>query len=110
MKQFLSFFIYLVVTAPIAGGNKTLQPERITAGGESRWTGHIKMEEKTTISAQSWTAESIRTVQASFMNALPTLFRDDNTTDLDFTDDKGTGSHTFHGEETIGGRKCVTDK
>lgn len=77
--------------------------------GTSRWTGEITMQEITIISVPGWTGKSERNVHASFINALPTLYRDDETTDLNFTDDKGPGSHSFHGEATLAGRTCVTD-
>ncbi|HET9744434.1 MAG TPA: hypothetical protein VFP97_01910 [Chitinophagaceae bacterium] len=109
MKLFLSFVVCLVLAAPIVGGSRHFDLKKTKPSRESRWSGHISMEETVTISAEGWTAESKRIVQASFVNALPTLFRDDETTELDFTDDKGTGSHTYHAEETIAGRKCVTD-
>ena len=73
--------------------------------GESRWSGHITMEESFTGDIGT----SKRKVSVSFVDALPTLWRDDETTDLDnFTDDKGTGSATFHGESFIGGKKWKT--
>ena len=38
------------------------------------------------------------------------MYRDDEITELDFTDDKGTGSHKVHSEVTdITGKKCIGD-
>jgi hypothetical protein len=46
---------------------------------------------------------------AHLAERLPTLHRDDETTDLDnFTDDKGTGSVTFHKEMFMVGKKWLT--
>lgn len=109
MKKFFSFVLLLVLSFPLVSSRSKTKPKKATNLKESRWTGHISMVETVTISAEKWISESKRVVQASFVNALPTLFRDDETTELDFSDDKGTGSHTYHAEETIGGRKCVTD-
>lgn len=109
MKKFFSFVLLLVLSFSLVSSRSKTKPKKATNLKESRWTGHISMEETVTISAEKWISESKRVVQASFVNALPTLFRDDETTELNFSDDKGTGSHTYHAEETIGGRKCVTD-
>src|SRR6185436_9427349 len=71
---------------------------------ESRWTGTITMEQTTS----GITGTSQRHVTVSFNNALPTVHRDVETTETDFTDDKGTGSETFHSEMIIEGKKIGT--
>ncbi|HNU16054.1 MAG TPA: hypothetical protein PKI55_16515 [Chitinophagaceae bacterium] len=93
-----------------------------------RWTGRLTLEERVTGPVTT----SVRNVSVSFVNALPTLNRDDETIDpdpinsadtvtifnpadpnasnLNFTDDKGTGNVTLHSELYIGGKKAeVTD-
>jgi hypothetical protein len=73
---------------------------------ESKWTGQLTLEERMT----GPVGNSTRTIQVRFINALPTLFRNDPTTELNFTDDKGTGSVTFKGESYIGSKKIgITD-
>lgn len=109
MKKSLNFILCVIVTVPLASSRKEIKPNKVIMRGESKWTGQISMEEKVTISNPVYTAESKRIIQASFTNALPTLYRDDETSNLTFTDDKGPGSHTFHSESTLGGKKCVTD-
>ena len=74
--------------------------------GTSKWTGTITLEESYT----GITGNSQRKVSVSFIDALPTLHRNIETTDLTFTDDKGRGSVTYHGEMIIGGKKMgITD-
>jgi hypothetical protein len=66
----------------------------------AQWTGTLRLVEKYTGSM----GISERLVDVSFTDALPTLYRDIDTTDLTFTDDKGTGSVKFHGEQIIEGK------
>lgn len=76
-----------------------------------RWTGHLTLEERVTGPVTT----SVRNVSVSFVNALPTLYRDEatsnaNPADLNFTDDKGTGNVSLHAEHYVGGKKTeVTD-
>lgn len=129
IKKIMVFILCLYVTVPLANSSKNFNYNKKKVAGQSRWTGRIVMEEIIKIPGPHITAESKRTIQASFMNALPTLYRDDTTTtnltlmdstlptlnwddgstNLSFTDDKGSGSHSFHSEGTIGKQKCVTD-
>lgn len=84
-------------------------PQKTVAN--ARWTGTLRYEER--VSGPITTA--VRNVKVSFVNTLPTLHRDEATsnadpTDLNFTDDKGTGNVTLHAEHYIGGKKVeVTD-
>jgi hypothetical protein len=109
IKIFLVFVLCLYVTAPLASSSKNFNYKKKEAAVESRWTGRIVMEEIINIPGPFITAVSKRTIHASFVNALPTLYRNDESADLSFTDDKGSGSHTFHSEGTIGKQNCVTD-
>ncbi len=97
----LTFFLtYQLQYARISSPPGQLSPM------ESRWTGQLTLEERFT----GLSGTSIRTVKVQFTNALPTLYRNDPTTDLDFTDDKGTGTVSYHAEGMIGTRKVsVTD-
>ena len=74
---------------------------------DRRWTGTLTLDEKYT----GITGTSERHVTVTFNNALPTLHRDDvDDPTVNFTDDKGTGSETYHGEMIIEGKKFgVTD-
>jgi len=66
----------------------------------ARWKGTIKWDEKTTYSnfVQEGTGESH--AEVFFTVALPTMNREDGSTDLNFTDDKGTGIFTVHSDIT----------
>lgn len=68
---------------------------------ESRWTGKLTLEER----YEGLTGISERKVTVNFVNVLPTLGRDNPTPYQDFTDDKGTGSVTFHGDLIMSGKK-----
>jgi hypothetical protein len=61
---------------------------------EIRWTGTIKLVQ--TYSGLIGTSE--KHIDLLFTNALPTLYRNVETTDLEFEDDKGTGTCTEHAE------------
>lgn len=100
-----SFFVMPVVMIIFLSSND-LQKNKHTPfpGGISRWSGTITFEERYT----GITGKSERHVSASFINALPTLHRNIETTDFNFTDDKGTGSVTYHGETIIDGKKFGT--
>ena len=77
---------------------------------EARWTGTATSEKIITYSNAAYNGKIVIHGQASFTDALPTMYREDETTNLDFKDDKGQGSHKVHSEVTdITGKKCVGD-
>src|SRR5258706_4863863 len=77
---------------------------------EARWTGIVTYEGTITHSNAAYVGETEIHGHASFTNALPTMYRNNATTNLDFTDDKGQGSHKVHSEITdITHKKCVGD-
>jgi hypothetical protein len=85
--------------------NHTAVPE-----GISQWTGTVTRTEIITISNAAFNGKTEVLGEASFINALPTMYRDDPTTDLNFTDDKGPGRHKVHSEMTdLTGKKCIQD-
>ncbi len=77
------------------------------------WSGTLTLDEIYT----GQTGKSERHVTVNFSNTLPTLHRDESSllpgdpTAVDhFTDDKGTGSETYHDEAIIAGKKIgMTD-
>ncbi len=74
------------------------------ARAQSRWSGSLTLNEKVV-----WEGgKSDRHVEVSFTNALPTLHRNDPTTDLNFTDDKGRGRASLRDELIIGGNVVGT--
>lgn len=121
MYKYSVFLMPVLVLFFMSGNYPQKKNLKTNSGGASRWTGHLTMEERLTGSA----ASSIRNVRVSFINALPTLNRDEaaesinidpdsltlsgsqDTTryDLNFTDDKGTGNVTYHAEGFAGGKK-----
>ncbi len=68
---------------------------------ERKWSGSMTFVEH----YEGKTGHSTRTIMVSFKNALPTLFRNDTTSDLNFTDDKGTGTVNYTAESIIEGKK-----
>ena len=84
----------------------TRKPEPV-----ARWTGTLKREEKATFSNELVAGTSQRYLEVSFSAALPTMNRDDGSTYLNFTDDKGSGSHisTSEGTNLLTKIKCVSD-
>ncbi|NOT51859.1 MAG: hypothetical protein HOP10_11355 [Chitinophagaceae bacterium] len=100
MRQlFLYAIIPLLLFSPNNDKYNPVQPDR--PGGTSKWTGTLVLDQK----YEGITGTSERHVKVSFVNALPTLHRDDDIVDLNFTDDKGTGNVTYHAEAYIGGKK-----
>jgi hypothetical protein len=85
------FFLLPVVTLFFFLNNDHRKKKHMPVpGGISRWTGTVTYEEITNISNAAYTATAERHITANFTNALPTMYRDDETTDLNFTDDKGS--------------------
>lgn len=80
----------------------TSQQKNFTSA-EIRWTGTISLVEK----SKSIIGASETHVDLSFTNALPTLYRNIETTDLSFTDDKGKGKIQYHAEASM---KVVNEK
>lgn len=74
----------------------TSNPNRLI-NPEIRWHGTITVIEK----YSGLTGRSERYVSLFFANALPTNYRNIETTDLNFTDDKGTGKVSEYSEFTI---------
>lgn len=74
----------------------TAQPNK-TTNPEIRWHGTITVIEK----FSGLTGRSERYISLFFDNALPTLYRNIETTDLNFTDDKGSGKVSEYSEFTI---------
>jgi len=68
-----------------------------TAVKEIRWFGTITVFEV----YSGLIGKSNRHINLSFTNALPTLYRNIETTDLDFADDKGTGKVSEHVEFVV---------
>lgn len=77
----------------------------------ARWTGTLSRVEKIIHSNQVQSGTVERRVEVSFNAAMPTMNRDDGRTYLDYTDDKGSGIHTEHGDMTnlLTKQKCVWD-
>ncbi|HSU28152.1 MAG TPA: hypothetical protein VLJ68_07210 [Chitinophagaceae bacterium] len=73
-------------------------------GGSGRWTGTVTYKESMT----SLLGPSERTITASFANAIPFCYIDELGGQA--SDDKGVGSHTYHAESIIEGKKfAITD-
>ena len=81
-------------TAKKSSGSK--QPTKSVVP-EITWFGTITVFEV----YSGLVGKSNRQINLSFTNALPTLYRNIETTDLNFTDDKGTGKVSEHVEFTL---------
>ncbi|MFZ9386300.1 MAG: hypothetical protein ACO25B_00340 [Chitinophagaceae bacterium] len=106
MKKHRAFFIPAFLGFVMGGHVPPHKHSHVSSEGPGFWTGTLTLEEKYT----GITGWGERKMTVTFSNAQPTLYREVETTDLNFTDNKGTGSHTHHGEEIIGGKKIsITD-
>ena len=113
IKRVCVFLVLALLQFLFSGNSKHQEnvPEEVFE--ERRWTGTLTLDEKYT----GITGTSERQVTVTFNNTLPTLHRDEtgiiptDPTAVDhFTDDKGTGSETYHAEGFIAGKKVsVTD-
>jgi hypothetical protein len=110
MNKYSVFLVPVIMIFFLSNSFQQKKNHRPVPEGISRWTGTVTFVEIINITNAAYTATGERHIIASFNDALPTMYRDDDATELNFTDDKGTGSHTFHSEgRFIGGRTCVTD-
>lgn len=105
MNKYSVFLVPVVMLFFLSGSYQQKKNHTPVPEGISRWTGTLTLEENYT----GLLGTSTRHVRVSFIDVLPTLHRDIETTDFNFTDDKGTGSATYHGESIIGGKKLGED-
>ncbi|HSU27142.1 MAG TPA: hypothetical protein VLJ68_02095, partial [Chitinophagaceae bacterium] len=104
MKKYAGHIVIILNLFLLSTSYTSKKNYRRNAEGISRWTGTLRMEVRYT----GITGTSERTVTVSFLDALPTLNREDGIVDLNFTDDKGTGSALYHGDAIIAGKKIST--
>ncbi len=71
----------------------------------------MKRDEKITHSNEVQVGTVVKQVEVFFTAAMPTMNRDDGLTEFNYTDDKGTGTHTEHGDMTniLINQRCVYD-
>lgn len=85
---------------------RLVEPLFLTNGlAESKWSGTVSWHKKwsgITGSSDLW-------VDVSFNEAVPTMYRNVSTTDLNFTDDKGTGTVKFHAVGDLAGLHSETN-
>ncbi|TAL47373.1 MAG: hypothetical protein EPN92_04950, partial [Chitinophagaceae bacterium] len=108
MKRIPFFIMFIAILVITVSSYKKVDQPKNNSEPIARWTGHVTSEEITTISAPGWVGNTKRTGQADFINALPTMYREEDDTS-DLSDNKGTGNHTYHAESTMNGVSCVTD-
>jgi hypothetical protein len=96
-KQSIPLLLLMLLPVSANSGHQQKNNRKIIG---ATWTATVSIVEKLT--GEAGTSE--RHVDVTFNNALPTLYRDDTTTNLDFTDDKGTGTASYHSESIIGGK------
>lgn len=111
MKRIFSFIALMSSCIFIAGTGKINDLPKRNVEPVARWTGTIKREEIATFSNALVAGTSRTNLEVSFSAALPTMGRDDESTDLNFTDDKGSGSHisTSEGTNLLTKVKCISD-
>src|SRR5689334_21466358 len=94
----------LVIGLFVLCSHKTLPHKKVLNGATGRWTGTVSYRESYT----GITGNSERTIVATFTNAIPQCYIDELKGKE--SDDKGVGSHTYHAESIIEGKKfAVTD-
>jgi len=92
------------IELPIKKPTKKIEPV-------ARWTGTLKRDEKITHSNEVVSGTVVRHAEVFFTAAMPTMNRDDGLTEFNYTDDKGSGTHTLHADFTrlLLKQKCVYD-
>jgi hypothetical protein len=101
MYKYLVFLAPVVMIFFLSNSYQQQKSYAPVPAGTGRWTGNLNLQENFT----SLTGTGERHIVVTFHDALPTLYRDIQTTYLDFTDDKGNGSVTFHADLIINGKK-----
>lgn len=111
MKRIFFFIALMSSCIFIAGTGKKTDPPKRKIEPVARWTGTVRQEEKATFSNALVVGTSQRYLEVSFSAALPTMNRDDGSPYLNFTDDKGSGSHILNSEGTnlLTKIKCISD-
>src|SRR5258706_15322035 len=78
--------------------------------GTGRWTGTLSLDETVIHANGAVNGQTERHAHVAFTDVLPTLNRNDDSSNLSFGDDKGTGTYSVQGETImIGGQKCSLD-
>jgi len=92
-------------TGSYRGVSSDLQSLLTHSAAESKWSGTVSWHK--TFSGMTGTSD-LR-VDVSFNDAVPTMYRNVSTTDLNFTDDKGTGTVKLHNVTTLPGQEGETN-
>ncbi len=115
IKKFLAYLFFGSAIILLTSSHKKTSFVKKNNSGMSRWTGTVTMEQIIKYTSPDWTGTDKIEIVTTFVDALPTMYRDNvdvsnpDEAALKFKDDKGTGSHTFHSDVTVGGKHCVTD-
>lgn len=88
--------------------SKLKKPKKVAG---STWSGTLSMETVTTHKNEVYVGQGVQKILVSFNGARPTMNRENDDPDLNFTDNKGTGTNYSHGEitEVLVKRKCIGD-
>lgn len=98
-------FVFLLWITLTSGNNHSAKATRNLID-DSQWTGYLELTEEATFKD----GLSTRVVKVNFTNAIPTLNHSNAGINLDFTDDKGSGTASYHAETFVSGKKhIVTD-
>lgn len=107
-----SVSILLLILISLSFSYRQKYNQKPVPEGTDKWTGTLTFDETVIHSNSAANGTTKKHVDVSFTDALPTMYRDmeNDTTNLHFTDDKGTGHYSVYGESTtIGGQKCTLD-
>ncbi|MEP6617516.1 MAG: hypothetical protein ABJA57_13090 [Ginsengibacter sp.] len=113
MKRYSGFIVLVSSLLFLSSTHK--QKNVLSPYFEDRWTGELTLDETIIYANALYNGKVVKHIHVSFSDVLPTMYREEENsnldpTDLNFTNNKGTGNYTFNGETTrIDGQKCTLD-
>ncbi|HET9826061.1 MAG TPA: hypothetical protein VFP87_12055 [Chitinophagaceae bacterium] len=109
MKSHLFFVLFIAAFFLLSNTKKNIDRMPTCAVEPGRWTGTVTMEQTTIFPGPDMIGRSDKKIVCTFLDALPTMYRDLDESAYQPSDNKGKGSYSLHSEVTLGGQKGVTD-
>ncbi|HET9826059.1 MAG TPA: hypothetical protein VFP87_12045, partial [Chitinophagaceae bacterium] len=109
MKSYLFFVLFIAAFFLLSNTKKNIDKAPTCTVEPGRWTGTVTMEQTTIFPGPDMVGRSDKKIFCSFVDALPTMYRDLDESAYKPSDNKGKGSYTLHSEVTLVGQKGVTD-
>jgi hypothetical protein len=110
IKRVSCFIVFTGTLVALESSYKKADHANDNFEGTGRWTGTLSLDETVIHSNGAVNGQTETHVHVVFTDALPTLNREEDSSNLQFGDDKGTGTYRIQGEATmVGGQKCSFD-